>query len=1002
MGAGRALSALLPPLLLLLVARLLQLHPARAQDAACCYQARENPICREVCEQLTSTKSESRMKHLLHKLPSYCSDGMLEFWDCVNSTLPGGQKSADSWVGLSCCALAIGTDCRKACRQSASRSAVTAECRQEYEAAMFNCINRYEMGSLCCGHAGRHTNCREFCTAVFRSDAPPTPGQIRSVESYCATVSVAVVDCVDNYTRSYPSRNPVDSLHCCERAGDAACEASCRSVLHTMASEQEMVEGLIAGCGRQPLPQDPLWQCFLEGAHVEPGAGAGPGGSRRAGGAVSDVGSSPTGLDGAKLQCCSRATSPLCRELCVGLFSTSWGSAQRWQEFERECEYREQEAPMKGCLADVHEPCQLGCKDLSYCTNFNNRPTELFRSCNAQADQGALNDMRLWEHGAISMPFLSIPVRDVRRCRPEAWKAIACVLQVKPCHGATPSPIICRSDCVDILQQCGDSSRFSEGQTAEGICEALSPSDDADACIPLSRYLGVGGSGTDGSGPPRDGDNNELGGSDEVVHPCNPSPCPGNQLCEVNRRGCSPGVDCLPYVCAPGCKLGEASDFLVRRGSVARVPVASGEAGCYRLCECGEGGRLENCKEMPCIDSQRSCIVGGKREAHGSHFHVDCNVCACYAGRLTCSQRQCFGVASSEEDRRRYTGLPCHCVDQFVPVCAATGRTFPSACVARCAGLLDSQFEYGTCASRDPCLGNPCGSRQRCIPRRRVCLTSLEPFGCKQFECLHGQLACEAASSESACDTADPEHPLLCSLYGRGKTLPYVGPCQRACRLPGQSVCGHDGETYTSVCAAHSARVAVDYMGPCRAVGLLPRHGAATPECDPVTCPPLPVAGCQPVTPPGACCPLCAGMLRILWSMEQLDMLARVSGRGAISQQDVVTALRSHVSVPQCDAFGFLSIENDLVLLVLPVDQQPTALQIEACSKEAEKIGALVNSGSPVLVSHTPLSALLAAQVLVSTGCPSAAPPRTPPPGRLTLLLAALLLAATLRLVAPP
>lgn len=25
------------------------------------------------------------------------------------------------------------------------------------------------------------------------------------------------------------------------------------------------------------------------------------------------------------------------------------------------------------CLADVREPCQLGCRNLSYCTNFNNR-----------------------------------------------------------------------------------------------------------------------------------------------------------------------------------------------------------------------------------------------------------------------------------------------------------------------------------------------------------------------------------------------------------------------------------------------------------------------------------------------------------------------------------------------------------------------------------------------------------------------------------------------------
>lgn len=46
-----------------------------------------------------------------------------------------------------------------------------------------------------------------------------------------------------------------------------------------------------------------------------------------------------------------------------------------------------------------------------------------------------------------------------------------------------------RSDCVDILTQCGDRRRFHEGQTPERICELLSPVDDPERCIPLHRYL---------------------------------------------------------------------------------------------------------------------------------------------------------------------------------------------------------------------------------------------------------------------------------------------------------------------------------------------------------------------------------------------------------------------------------------------------------------------------------------------------------------------------------
>lgn len=48
---------------------------------------------------------------------------------------------------------------------------------------------------------------------------------------------------------------------------------------------------------------------------------------------------------------------------------------------------------------------------------------------------------------------------------------------------------VLRSDCVDILTQCGDMKRFHEGQTPERICELLSPIDDPERCIPLHRYL---------------------------------------------------------------------------------------------------------------------------------------------------------------------------------------------------------------------------------------------------------------------------------------------------------------------------------------------------------------------------------------------------------------------------------------------------------------------------------------------------------------------------------
>ncbi|XP_054674552.1 reversion-inducing cysteine-rich protein with Kazal motifs isoform X3 [Grus americana] len=813
------------PWALLCLAAALLFFPAVA-GLSCCYHAKDNLMCRDVCEQILSSKSDSRLKHLLQRAPEYCPESMGEVWGCINSSLPGVLKKSDGWVGLGCCELAIAVECRQACKQASAKNDVLKVCRKEYENALFSCINRNEMGSVCCSYAGHHTNCREYCQAIFRTDSSPGPSQIKAVENYCASISPQLIHCVNNYTQSYPMRNPTDSLYCCDRAEDYACQTACKRILMSMKTELEIVDGLIEGCKTMPLPQDPLWQCFLESSRsVHPGVTVHPPPS--------------TGLDGAKLHCCSKANSSTCRELCTKLYSTSWGNSQSWQEFDR---------------------------------------------------------------------FY----------------------------------------CVEILKKCGDHNKFPEGHSAESICELLSPTDDLENCIPLDTYLSP----------------SSLGNIvEDVTHPCNPNPCAANQLCEVNRKGCQSGELCLPYLCVPGCKLGEASDFIVRQGTLIQVPSSAGDVGCYKICTCGHSGLLENCMEMRCVDLQKSCIVGGQRKSHGTSFNIDCNVCSCFAGNLICSTRQCLTEHSSEDERRKFTGLPCNCVDQFVPVCGQNGRTYPSACIARCVGLQDNQFEFGSCISKDPCNPNPCNKNQRCIPKKQVCLTSFGKFECSQHECVPRQLNCDQ-TRDPVCDTDNVEYSNLCTLYQKGKSLAYRGPCQPFCKSV-EPVCGHNGETYSSVCAAYSDRVAVDYYGHCEAVGVLSDYGFHT-ECAFVKCPQLSATGCKPVIAPGACCPLCAGMLRILYDKDKLDTFARVTNKKPITVLDILEKIRLHVSVPQCDVFGYLSIESEIVILIIPVDQNPKPLQIEACNKEAEKIESLINSDSPTLASHVPLSALIASQVQVS------------------------------------
>jgi len=87
-------------------------------------------------------------------------------------------------------------------------------------------------------------------------------------------------------------------LYCCDRA-KAHCQVACRRILRTMSTEHEIMEGLIAECGSQPLPQEPMWQCFLGSGHPpSPPEEETP---------------HPAKMDCAKLHCCSKANTSLCR-----------------------------------------------------------------------------------------------------------------------------------------------------------------------------------------------------------------------------------------------------------------------------------------------------------------------------------------------------------------------------------------------------------------------------------------------------------------------------------------------------------------------------------------------------------------------------------------------------------------------------------------------------------------------------------------------------------------
>jgi len=69
--------------------------------------------------------------------------------------------------------------------------------------------------------------------------------------------------------------------------------------------------------------------------------------------------------------------------------------------------------------------------------------------------------------------------------------------------------------------------------------------------------------------------------------------------------------------------------------------------------------------------------------------------------------------------------------------------------------------------------------------------------------------------------------------------------------------------------------------------------------------------------------------LHSITSFIKFFIFFQVTNKKPITVLDILEKIRLHVSVPQCDVFGYLSIESEIVILIIPVDQNPKPLQVD-------------------------------------------------------------------------
>lgn len=325
----------------------------------------------------------------------------------------------------------------------------------------------------------------------------------------CEEINHDVIDCVLETVDVTPFDDSEDFMHCCRHAETIDCREKCQSRLKfNNLTETEMISTLEKNCGVVNLSSE-FWMCFLNGKDQARNPDNNDDVSR-----IKQI-----GLDSAKLHCCEKAQTTVCRRGC---FYTYSGNNPSLEKFQRECMESTIEADLKRCIDEVDQPAELGCDGLSFCTNFNNRPTELFRNCNPIADLAARNELEAWkQENSLKIAGFNFPILNINHCFLENWHAIACILHLKPSTRWGHLSQICHDDCLDILTRCMDWARMeSKEVTADKICAHLSP-DRQSPCISIKPYLEYS-------------DSPHSANDFTIISPCRGSQCNAtSEVCEV-------------------------------------------------------------------------------------------------------------------------------------------------------------------------------------------------------------------------------------------------------------------------------------------------------------------------------------------------------------------------------------------------------------------------------------------------------------------------------------
>ncbi|OQV22789.1 Reversion-inducing cysteine-rich protein with Kazal motifs [Hypsibius exemplaris] len=920
----------------------------------CCENVSGN--CRTACLKITlidlATKPERHQLFTAH-LEQHCESTkyLWDFMRCFNNTTRELQRGSN-WPGRECCVFAKDPRCRVACIYAQSVYELEPVCWSSKESGLYDCFQSRDDAEKCCGFVAHrngssssNVGCHNFCMELLPASVSPPEfsySDLILLHPKCSEAS-EVVHCAWGLGKA--PEHPLECQSCCNASLNQACRAACMEVSSNELSGIRAVEILISsGCG-PPDPTEAFWICLLKSLDAEK--------------STSFIAAKQRpNPDTMKLHCCLKAATSRCRIACFNFHDPDLSTGNFDDAF-WDCLEDNLEFSLRSCFRDVSLPCQTGCPTLGFCSHFNDRSDMSFRSCDIQSDKRAQRKFEQWgKEGQLALPNGTIVTLKVHEeeCS-QTWRGIICNQHIQPCDISNWDITFCHEDCVKLVFGClKEGSQFHAAE----ICASLFPSTARvmeNTTTICSRL--------------------EISASKKSEHfltlpqefsttPCHPNPCQPNERCDVRRE--SERYANSTYECSTGCvvssKDGTALYVASPEDKVVVPYLGADERVCYKVCTCTREGLMTSCEDMGFCDLPDGCWSNTIHYDHGSSFQRSCSRCVCLAGELICSAGYCLTEAQRDEERNALTGLPCSCPTDFNRVCGLNGKTYPTECSARCSGLSEYHFKGGICSLEQVCPYSDCGPDHWCVERSEVCLAHQNP--CQQHTCVDIKTNCSEQPIDVACDTDGNEHSNLCSLLLAGRRFHYMGKCLNGCSSYGH-VCGQNSETFESECAALADRVGTDYKGRCITVGGRIEKGLLN-TCLVVEkrCPPRVLSNCVNVIPPDACCSVCAGALRILFSKRRLHRLAERNVLTITSRQ-LITELQRLIQSSSCQVLGYLTMENDIVVLVQRLNVTGESATLEehlACVRESERLHYLINSQNPLITTNAMLWPLAGSKII--------------------------------------